>query len=752
VVLESLRERRVLLVLDSCEHLIEAAARLAESILRDSPQTHILATSRESLRAEGEWVHHLSPLECPPSDTVILTATEALEFPAVQLFVEQVAASGYPFQLSDADAPVVAEICRRLDGIALALELTACRVGVYGVHGTAALLDNQFRLLWRGRRTALPRHQTLSATLDWSHDLLSETERLTLRRLAVFVGPFSLEAALDVVAEDLDPAVATEALATLVEKSLVTLDAAVIVRYRLLDTTRAYAWQKLVESGERVKIARRHGEHVTSCLEQLKASASAPSNAEDVNSFIEHLGNVRAALEWYFSEQGDAGVGVRLAAASVPLFFQSSLLPECITWAERAIRGLDQVNSGTRLELELQTCFGLGLMYTRGNIAATHSAITRALELAERLKDVATQLLLIWGLYRFDMRGGDFRRLAELAGRFESAARGIEDPLAGAISHAISAITNQLTGNYSEVATHAGTALAHSVRVSKLNAMLFGYLHRIGAQDALSRSFWMLGYADQAVKVAQQCLKEAAELGNPATIVYSLAWNLFIYLHTGDWQTAQQLIDRLTNLATKHGLSTYLPVSVGWQGTLAILRGELLRGTELLQGALAALGEERYGLYRGVFSGALADGFAQTGRTELAHTTVCEAIAWAESHGASADLPELLRIKAAVLITASRDNSREAEACLESSLQLARQQSALSLELRTGISLARLWADNGQFSRALQLLAPIHARFSEGFHTPDLLAGANLLHELRAREKAAHSAESVPARERHQDR
>ena len=124
-----------------------------------------------------------------------MTAAQALGFPAVQLFVKQVADSGHAFELTDADAPIVAEICRRLDGIALALELAASRVGVHGVQGTASLLDKQFRLLWRGRRTALPRHQTLSATLDWSYNLLSRTERLVLRRLAVFVGGFSLEAA-----------------------------------------------------------------------------------------------------------------------------------------------------------------------------------------------------------------------------------------------------------------------------------------------------------------------------------------------------------------------------------------------------------------------------------------------------------------------------------------------------------------------------------------------------------------------------
>src|SRR5580658_9553301 len=217
VILAALREQRMLLVFDSCEHLIEAIAALAENIFREAPQVHILVTSREALRAQGEQVHHLAPLECPPY-TESLTAAQALGFPAVQLFVKQVTHSGHAFELTDADAPIVAEICDRLDGIALAIELAASRVSVHGVRGTAALLDQQFRLHWRGRRTALPRHQTLSATLDWSYNLLSPTEQLVLRRLAVFVGGFSLEAVLAVVAESLRPAELTETLATLADK------------------------------------------------------------------------------------------------------------------------------------------------------------------------------------------------------------------------------------------------------------------------------------------------------------------------------------------------------------------------------------------------------------------------------------------------------------------------------------------------------------------------------------------------------
>jgi predicted ATPase len=161
-----LGDRKVLLVLDNCEHVVDTVAQLAERIVNEAPQTHILATSREALRTEGEHVHMLHSLETPP-DNPRRSAAEALRYPAVQLFMERALAGGHLSQLSDAEAPVVANICHRLDGMALAIELAASRVGSLGISGTAELLDNRFKVIWQGRRTALPRHQTLNSMLDW---------------------------------------------------------------------------------------------------------------------------------------------------------------------------------------------------------------------------------------------------------------------------------------------------------------------------------------------------------------------------------------------------------------------------------------------------------------------------------------------------------------------------------------------------------------------------------------------------------
>ena len=731
VILTHLREQRMLLVFDSCEHLIEATTALAENIFRDAPQVHILVTSREALRAEGEQVHHLPPLECPPPATESLTAAQALGFPAVQLFVKQVAHSGHAFELTDTDAPIVAEICRRLDGIALALELAASRVAAHGVQGTASLLDKQFRLLWRGRRTALPRHQTLSATLDWSYNLLSPTERLVLRRLAVFVGGFSLGAALDVAAESLDPPELTETLATLVDKSLLTSDRRTAMCYRLLDTTRAYAWQKLAESGEDLTIVRRHCEHMTHALEQFGATIWAPPSLESINFFILNLGNLRAALEWSFSDQGDRGLGAKLAGASACLFFQAGLLPECAAWSERALGALGTPSKRTPLELELLACFASSFMVTRGNVPAAHTALVRALDIAERLNAAPMQLHILHTLYKWQIRSGDLRGLRELTDRVATVAKEMADPLADAIAHGFFAITCFFTGDNHEVRRHAHIAHAAPVHLSKLNRASFGHLHRV--RSVLARNLWVLGYPEQALATAEEAVQEAENLNHPFTLCYILMAGVMVPLETGDWQRAEELIHRLSSIATKHELLTYARASVGWQGCLAVSRGDLSRGIELLQTALADLHEDGYELYRPQLSVTLAEGLAKTGERELAYSTICEAVTWTETRGRVLELIDLLRVKGEIVTSMSQQDAGEGEACLVHSLQLARERGLLSFELRVGISLARLWAGRAQRDKALELLDPIFNRFSEGFQTRDLVAAAQLLRDLQSR-------------------
>ncbi len=295
--------RRALLVLDNCEHLIDETAALAERLYKSAPQAHLLATSRELLRVEGEHVHILPPLDVPPvSDG--MTAADAMAFPAVQLFMDRVAASGAQETLTDETALLAVEICRKMDGIALAIELAAGRVRSHGLRGTAELINSRFGLLWHGRRTAPPRHQTLQAMLDWSYNLLSENERRVLYRLSVFVTPFHLAAAQWVATDAvLTQAQVAAAIASLIDKSL--LSPSILNgsgHLRLLDSTRTYASAKLAESGELNAVSRKLAEYL---IAQLSRSNERENERQTTDRDVMGGYSMRPALVWAFSETGE---------------------------------------------------------------------------------------------------------------------------------------------------------------------------------------------------------------------------------------------------------------------------------------------------------------------------------------------------------------------------------------------------------------------------------------------------------------
>ncbi len=355
----ALRERKLLLVLDNCEHLIGAAAREAETLLAAAPQLRILATSQEPLGIEGECTLRLRPLEFPAENVTGLASAERHD--AVRLFVARARAADPQFALSEHNAATVSMICRRLDGIPLAIELAAARSAALGIEGLAQRLDLRFHVLTGGRRTALPRHQTLRATLDWSHRLLAEPDRIVLRRLAVFAGSFTLEAAGQVVADAALPEwEVVGRIAELVDKSLVAADAAGPQRrYRLLETTHAYAMEKLADSGEFGPLARLHARYFHDALDTALAEWEHTPSDTWLEKFGPEIDNLRVALDWAFGADGDQAIGVELAAASHLLWSLLSLMPEGRARLERATAVLGRE---TPKALEARLWYGYGFL------------------------------------------------------------------------------------------------------------------------------------------------------------------------------------------------------------------------------------------------------------------------------------------------------------------------------------------------------------------------------------------------------
>jgi predicted ATPase/class 3 adenylate cyclase len=344
-----LRQKNALVILDNCEHLIDAVARLVEALMRGCASLSILDTSRERLEVPGENSYRVPSLAVPPF-TGDLTASAALEYAAVRLFVERANATVEGFALTDADAAAVANICRQLDGIPMAIELAVPQLRMLSPKGLEARLQDRFLLLVKGSRTALPRHQTLATVFDWSYNLLNEAERQLFRRLSVFMGGWTLEAAISVASGSPDAAHEIFGLLSiLVDKSLVVAElSANEPRYKYLQTTRQYAFDRLLESGER-GLRRRLCEYMIGLSEE--ASASWPTMATDrwLAKYEPDLDNLRASLDWAFGPQGDASLGVELTGHSVRIWDELSLLSERERWFAAALERASETTPSTTL-------------------------------------------------------------------------------------------------------------------------------------------------------------------------------------------------------------------------------------------------------------------------------------------------------------------------------------------------------------------------------------------------------------------
>jgi predicted ATPase/DNA-binding winged helix-turn-helix (wHTH) protein len=722
-------DRKILLVLDNCEHVIGVAAALAERVVSEAPQAHILATSREALRAEGEQVHLLYSLDCPPEDAA-LTAMEALRYSAAQLFMERAAASGYCAALSDLDAPIVARICRRLDGVALAIELAASRVGSLGIRGTAELLDDGFGLLWHGCRTALPRHETLNAMLDWSYSLLSEREKVVLCRLSVFVGDFTLQTARSVVSEtEVEEAGVIDAVASLVAKSLIPTT---VINdspyYRLLDSTRAYAAAKLSERGEANRIARRHAIFYAKLLEHDEIIQSL-FGEHDLSRYASHIGNVRAALGWALSGRGDVAVGIELAASAAPLFIGLSLLEECRGWSERALAALDDASRGARQEMILQEALAQSSMFTRGHTDQVRAGLERGLALAEAFQDPARQLRLLFSLSIFLARLGDVRGALAVAEQAGVIAQTAKHRVGTVWAEWWGGIAHHYLGDQAAAQLHCERGMELAAELGTLNANFFGFDQRISALVYHARALWLRGFSDRALRIVQKAIDEAANRDHPVPICISLVYASTLLLRTGDLPGASDLIEQLIVHAGRYSLGPHRAQGIALKGQLAIARDEPEAGLDLLRSALWTLRAQQLNLLIPGFIGALAEGLRKAGQFEEALWVINGAIARAKNSGVELDLSELLRIKSQIL--AARDDRESAKDCLTEALAVARAQSALAWELRSTIALARLLSEDGQRDQARHTLALVYDRFTEGFETADLKLARALLWDLR---------------------
>jgi predicted ATPase/DNA-binding winged helix-turn-helix (wHTH) protein len=727
-----LRDKTALLVLDSCEHVIGAAAALAEMLLKAAPGVSILTTSREPLRAEGETLHRLAALELPANP--VMCATEALRYSAVQLFNERATAALDGFVIADSDVPAVLEICRRLDGIPLALELAAARVGAFGVRDLAAHLDDRFRLLTAGRRTALPRHQTLGAALDWSYQLLQDEERKVLRRLSVFAGNFPLEAGAAVAADPGSSDIA-DCIANLVGKSLVAADPrSEVPQFRLLDTTRLYAFEKLSSSGELRKIARRHAEYYLALFTPAEAESESQPQARWVSIYGRHLANVRAALDWTMSPDGDRQIGVALTVAAIPLWVQLSLFDECRERVEQALASLDDNQSATaRWRMQLSAALGWALTYGVGRAREAGPAWATALKLAEQLDDRSYRLRGLWSLCIDQFNNGNLREALEIARRFANLTAGSNDMIELLMAHRLLSTANHYFGDQGEARRHIDRALVFLGDLAQQQIVRVRFDMRVSTHYFQARILWLQGFAEQALRVVEHNIEEGNAVGQALSFCSVLGQGACpIALWTGNLDAAERYGALLLDHTERHPIRLWNIWARCFLGLVGAKRGDIDTGLRVLRGGLELAGEAmflpRFLLLLAEFAAALG----KIGEIGPALQTIDETLARCEARDERWYLAELLRIKGElILLQNAPDAASVAGKYFLEALDCARRQDALSWELRTATSLARLWRDRHRAAEASELLRAVYNRFAEGLDTADLKSARILLDTLR---------------------
>jgi non-specific serine/threonine protein kinase len=575
-----LQARHVLLVLDNCEHLIAACARFVAEMLPSCPDLTILATSRESLRIGGEVSWAVPPLTAPdPAGWPATGAGQAsrlAEYDGARLFLDRARAALPSFALTDQNTAAVAEICWRLDGIPLAIELAAARVTLLGVEQIAERLDDRFRLLTRGSREALPRHQTLRALVDWSFDLLPERERTLFRRLSVFAGTFGLEAIEAVCGGGaLDAPDVLDPLGGLVGKSLVLMaESDGTARYRLLETIRQYARERLAEADETAPVQRRHANWYLGLTERARVEVWGAAEKEWLDRLDADHPNLREALRWF--RDHDPAAGLRLAVGLCRFWYDRGLVSEGRRWLEDL---LDRAPD--RTVVRARALFGLGwLAFQRGDSVAMKSAMEDSIPIFQENGDDRGAGRSLSYLGRVALQEGCYAEAQAFLRRGLAFLREADDR--PGIATTLFWLGNLLRASGDD---EGAAALLAESRV------IFLELRGQGGRDffvlgQLAELARLQGDYDEARALTNESLVVSREIGHRELVVTNLHRMAALVRAEGDYQQSRVLLGECLDLAQELGHQPWMGRVLIGLAKLSQTEGDYAQARTLFQQSL----------------------------------------------------------------------------------------------------------------------------------------------------------------------
>ena len=565
-----LKSREVLLVIDNCEHLIRACAQVAEQLLAACPKLKILATSIEALGIFNEMTWQVPSLPLPETQRP-LSLKELQEYSSIELFGARAANAKNAFVLDESNAYSVAQICRRLDGIPLAIELAAARIKVLSVDEIAARLDDRFSLLTAGSRTAVPRHQTLRATIDWSHDLLTEPERFLFRRLAVFAGGFTLEAAESVCSQGMRRSDVLDLLGRLVDKSLVVVEPVSDLgetRYRLLETIRQYALEKLAGAGEARDIRDEHLEFFVKLAEQAEPNMFGMESPHWFKRLDQELDNIRTAIEWA-TNSGKADVALFVAGSLVYFWFAHGLGGS--EWHDRVQQALARPEGRERSLARAKALNGLGFMYW-ADVYPTdrHLELEEALSIGREMDDPRTVATALRNLGLLENINGNYAESRAFLEQSLEILRGM-----GQAGQTESTWTLIFLGDVA--LNHSDPKWARSLYEETVAVLReLGDLNFLAYSiRRLAQLYWHEGRYDEAIAQLRESLHMNRDIVDPRGIIACLAGFAAVAVAQGQYQRAAQLIGAVETQLASLGIRLLYMDKMEYDRNLAVLQGKL---------------------------------------------------------------------------------------------------------------------------------------------------------------------------------
>jgi predicted ATPase/DNA-binding winged helix-turn-helix (wHTH) protein len=679
-VINALRQTGNLLIVDNCEHVSAMAAAAIDRIASELPSARLIATSREPLRTRNEQIYFLSGLAHPSGDRDI-SAAEAMTSPAVQLFIARAKAAG-TFALTDENAGSVASICARLDGLALAIELAASKAAIFTPSDLDAVLADGMHRLGLGPRDAPLRHQTLEATLDWSYRLLSETEAVLLRLLSVFSGRFTAEDAGALFpAAGLDPRTASDALSQLVAKSLVSADYdSDTVRYRLAESTRSYARQRLDAAPERDRAKRHFATRMRSTFEAAERQWSIETSRKWLMNNNGRIDDLRAAIGWAFSPSGDSQIGVDLVVAALPLWQEISAFAEMLAAIDSALAASDDVDgNGGLAQVKLANARAWAMTLSTNLAPETEVAWQKCLRYAVQADDADHWLRAVGGQAVYLAHSGRPRQALAALNRFGarpgfgwSSAPDGERLLAHIEVYAgrLGSASNRL-----EALAKAWSEPGGRPALSRFQLDL-----PVAIRMSLSLLLWLTGESERASSIAADAVSRAADLGHLVTEGHAIALGaLPVAYLSGDFDTASRLQTQLEQICARANISLLPGTSGFFAGAIDVAQGRM-NGIARMQDSISALATGDWLTLTAFYRCVTSEALISIGELTQAEICLRQALSdprlreerWCHS--------ELLRVSG--ILRAHQGDSAQARSLFDRAKRSARRIGAVALEAR----------------------------------------------------------------------